>query len=113
MKENEIMQFLHELGKYVDTPKRFVPNPERIVEVNNANVIAHEMFPDAKISLAHDTLEMGFMILSIVDHYIPVREIEHFQELIGKGNTLEINRLNDEEIELSIVFHDAFFVQAK
>jgi hypothetical protein len=107
MNEEKFNKFAELLEKYLETQKVFVQNPQRMEEVNAATETACRLFPDAKISIEDDPLQMGAAILRIEDFDIVVRETEDFCSIIDKANNFDIYPVGDEKIRIDILFADA------
>lgn len=106
MSEEHFYDFAELLTEYLETQKIFVPNFQRMKEVNTATEMAYKLFPKADISLKDDPLQMGAIILEIKDCVIVVRETEKFTKLISKANNFDI-LCSGEDIKLSILFDNA------
>lgn len=107
MDNNEFMQFADALTQYLEMEKVFIPNPKRLAEVNAATEMAKRLFPEAKITIEDDPLQMGAVILCIEDFDLTVRETELFSELISKADNFEIYPLGEENVVVAILFNNA------
>lgn len=110
MTDAEFQLILNKLGEYLSTEKRFVNNPMRQTEIKNAFIAAHKAFPDAKITMQDDPLEMGAFILNIEADDITMRgetEINDFIKTISQADNFEIYAIEDSRICLAAVFQDA------
>lgn len=107
MNDEEFMQFASAVRQYLETPKVFVQNPQRIAEVNAATEIACKLFPEANITLEDDPLQMGAIILIVEDFDITVRETKAFCELVSKADNFEVYATDDEKVKLAIMFNNA------
>lgn len=111
MDDKEFQAIMGSLAQYLEMPKAFVPNPERLAEVQRATVIANRLFADMTVSVKDDPIQMGALILCIEGFDIVVRgkeEIELFTALIAKADNFEIYPVNGESIKVSIVFSKVF-----
>lgn len=107
MNDEEFMQFADVLTQYLEMQKIFIPNPKRLEEVNAATEMAKRLFPEAKITIEDDPLQMGAVILTVEDFDITVRETEAFCELVSKADNFEVYATNDEKVKLAIMFNNA------
>ena len=110
MTDVEFQLILNKLGEYLSKEKRFINNPMRQTEIKNAFMQARQLFPDAKITMQDDPLEMGAFILNIEADDITLRgvtEIKAFAEIISAVDNFEIYALPDSRICFAAVFHDA------
>lgn len=107
MNDKEFMQFAEVLGRYLETQKIFIQNPQRMAEVNAATEMAERLFHEAKITIEDDPLQMGALILCIEDFDITVRETEAFCELVSKADNFEVYATDDEKVKLAIMFNNA------
>lgn len=107
MNDEEFMQFASAVRQYLEIPKAFIQNPQRMVEVNAATEIACKLFPEANIALEDDPLQMGAIILIVEDFDITVRETELFTELVSKADNFEVYATDDEKVKLAIMFNNA------
>ena len=110
LNDEEFMQLMDGLEAYLAVPKTFVPNPKRIADVKAATEIAKQLFPEAKISVINDPLQIGASILHIEDYSISAvdTEIPLFSEMISKATNFDFYVKGNEIGVLSIVFNDAF-----
>ena len=109
MNEAEFHGILDQLSEYLTANKTFIPNPFRETELKNALTTARELFPNAKIELKDDPLQMGAMILRIEDFEIGAtgeREINLFSELIKHADNFEIYPIDDDNVRCAIVFQN-------
>ena len=107
MNDNEFAELMGALKKYLDSPKMFVQNLPRLMEINAAAEMAKKLFPEAKICFKDDPIQMGALILSIEDYDLTIREMDVFSEMISKANNFEIYAVNEETVCLSILFNNA------
>lgn len=107
MDDKEFMNLANALGEYLEKPKVFVKNPQRIAEVEQAITIAEQLFPTAKITIKDDPLQMGALILCVEDFDISIGEIELFCAMVDKANNFSIYPKGNEAIQFSIVFNKA------
>ena len=116
MDSKDLLKLTDALKEYLATAKDYIPNIERLVSVSDAMSIAREMYPEHKITLAKDPLQMGVLFLEIIGTDITVigeREMELFQQMVDKADNFEIIPINKDEVRLSICFADAFQVILK
>lgn len=109
MNDYEFQLLLNKLHEYLATEKTFVENSIRTMEIKNAAEVAHELFPEAKIYIKDDPLQMGAMILRIEAFDINIsteREMNLFSELINLADNFEVYAIEDGNIRLAIVFQD-------
>lgn len=107
MYNKEFMQFIESLEEYLQEEKVFVPNPKRIQEVEAAHQIAEQLYPNAEITICHDPIQMGALIICIKDMDVLVRgkvEIKLFSEMISKASNFEIYSVGEEEVMFDILF---------
>ena len=107
MNEEEFNNLAAILAEYLETQKVFVQNPKRIEDVNAATETACRLFPEARIEIEDDPLQMGSLILSIEDFELTVRETDKFVELISKADNFEIFHCGGDEVRLAILFRNA------
>ena len=107
MNEDAFMQFADALTQYLETQKVFIPNTKRLRDVNEAMEMAKRLFPDAKITIKDDSLQMGSLILCIEDFDLTVRETKLFDGLVGKASNFEIYSVGDENVKIAILFNHA------
>lgn len=107
MNDEEFMQFASAVRQYLEIPKVFIQNHQRMAEVNAATEIACKLFPEANITLEDDPLQMGAVILIVEDFDITVRETEAFCELVSKADNFEVYATDDEKVKLAIMFNNA------
>ncbi len=108
MNDAEFLDILNQLGEYLKANKAFIKNPFRAREFETAVTLAHKLFPDAKIEIEDDPLQMGAMMLSITDYYLDVTEINLFVELIKLADNWEIHPIDNETVCLAAVFQKVF-----
>jgi hypothetical protein len=111
LNDSEFVSILNQLSEYLKANKTFVKNPFRVTEIERADTIADELFPDAKREITDDPLQMGAIILYIEDFDIDVggeREINLFSELIKIADVWEIYPKDNGNVCLAAVFHNAF-----
>lgn len=107
MNDNEFMQFANVITQYLEEQKVFIPNLKRITEVDTATEIAKKLFPEAKITIEDDPLQLGALILCIEDFDLTVRETELFDSLVGKADNFEIYSVGNENVKIAILFNNA------
>lgn len=84
---------LDKLSDYLKSEKIFVKNPVRWEQFKQAYATALALFPNAKVEVADDPLQMGAMILRLSSFDILVRgehEIAQFKALISDADNFEI-----------------------
>ena len=109
MNDAEFQTILDQLSKYLSADKKFISNPFRETELMDAIAKANELFPDAKVELHSDPLEMGAMILRIEDFSLDVtgeREINLFADIIRHANNFEIYPVDAENVRFAAVFQN-------
>lgn len=107
MNEEDFMNFANILTEYLETQKIFIQNPQRMLDVNTATEMACRLFPESKISIEDDPLQMGAVILRIEDFDIVVRETEMFCDVVGKADNFDIYPIGDEKLRADILFNHA------
>lgn len=100
-------QFLDTMTEYLESQKVFIQNPQRMKDVSSAYELAQRLFPDSKIELKDDPIQMGAIFLCVEDFDISVRETEIFSKLISKADNFEIYATGDENVRISIMFSNA------
>lgn len=111
MNDEQFYTLLAKIGEYLHTEKQFVDNPFRQREVQNAIHKANELFPDAKIELRSDPLQLGALILHMEMFDINVSgetEINLFKDIIADADNFEIYSMGEDLICLAAVFQNAF-----
>ena len=109
MTEDEFFSWIIDTtNKHLDKDKVFINNLPRYAEVKKAYNNAKKLYPDAKISLKGDMLQMGAM--SIVIEFFDVvasgsEEIEVFKEMISNADAFEIYPVGDEKVNFAITFN--------
>lgn len=106
MTDKEFMSILEQLQAYIAMRKTFIENPFRVTELKKAIDMSHALFPDAKIELKDDPLQMGAMILHIEDFDLDVTETEAFAELVTLADNLEAYALENGNVCLAAVFQN-------
>lgn len=108
MNEEEFMSLADKIDKYIKENKVFVQDLNRTREIKTATEIASQLFPNAKVYIADDPLQMGALILCIEDFDIVVRgvtEIDLFKSMVGKADNFEIYSIGDERVKVAILFN--------
>lgn len=109
MNDAEFQIILNQLSQYLAMEKNFVVNPMRKTEFERAVALACELFPDAKVYIQNDPLEMGAMILRMEAFDINIsgeREIKLFSELITFADNFEVYAIEDSNIRFAAVFQN-------
>ena len=106
MNDEEFLVILDKLKAYIESDKAFIDNPFRMVEFKEAIAKANELFPEAKIEVKDDPLQMGAMILSIEDYDLDITETDDFAELIKSADNWEIYSLENGNVCLAAVFNN-------
>lgn len=110
MTDAEFQLILNKLGEYLSKEKRFVNNPMRQREINDAFTKARQLFPNATISFIGDPIEMGAIILDIKADDLTLHgetEMKIFSDIIAHADNFEIYALADRRICFAAVFQDA------
>ena len=107
MNEEEFMNLTDLLTEYLEEQKVFVQNPQRMADVNTATETACRLFPEAKITIEDDPLQIGAVILRIEDFDIIVRETETFCDIIDKADNFDIYSIGDEMVRIDVLFGNA------
>lgn len=112
----DFMEFSDTLKQYMDADKNYIPNIARLNDVSEAIKLALDLYPEHKIEIAKDPLQMGSLFIDITGTEISAigeREIELFNQLVSKANNFETVPMGNEELRLSICFAGAFEVTLK
>lgn len=110
MNDKEFLEFAAQIEQYLSKEKVFVKDIARCAEVEYAMEIAKKLFPEAKVELEHDLLQMGALIISIKDFDITVRgetEINLFMQMVANASNFEIYAEGKEEAVIAILFNNA------
>lgn len=106
MNEAEFKAILDQLKAYLAMDKTFIKNPFRATEFEKAIMLAHELFPDAKIEIHDDPLQTGAGIFSIEDYDFDVTEVALFSTMIEKADNFEIYPTNNGNVRFAAVFNN-------
>ena len=109
MTDEQFMSMMEGMRDYLQTPKTFIINPERVRELNYAHAIAEKLFPDAKIEITDDPLQSGAKIFKMTAFDIScAKETEYvqFAELIALTDNFEFYAVNGDEVCFAATFHD-------
>ena len=79
MNDEEFMTILDQLKTYINSEKTFIENPFRMNEFRKTIKIAATLFPEAKIEVKDDPLQMGATILHIEDYDLDITETNNFR----------------------------------
>lgn len=107
MNDAEFQSILDQLSLYLAKDKTFIINPVRETEFKKAIEIATLLFPNAKLEVKSDPLEVGAGILRIESYEINIsgeREINLFSELINFADNFEIYPIDNGNIRFAVVF---------
>lgn len=104
----EFNKFADCMREYLKETKCFVKNPVRIADVEHAMEMAQRMFPDSKVCIKDDPLQLGSLILYVEDFDIVVKETKDFNTLVAKADNFEIYPIKNEKIAMSIMFNGTF-----
>lgn len=113
MNDIEFKSFLNQLGQHLNASKRFVENPFRAREMTDAFNLACKLFPDAKVTIQDDPLQMGAVFLCVEDCDMDVcgeESIAHFSAMFSKANDVEIYATDNGNVRISVLFNDVFVV---
>lgn len=108
--DEEFYGILTQLGEYLQTEKKFIDNPFRQTEIKDALVAARKLFPDAKIELHEDPLQLGALIIHMEMYDMNVSgetEIKLFVDIIRKADNFEIYPIDEETICFALVYQKA------
>ena len=111
MADHEFHDLLRQLNRYLEAPKQFLENPSRINDVRTAFTYANTLFPDARIELRDDPLQLGALILHIEMFDANIsgdKEIRAFIEIIHNADNFEIYATPVHGICFSAVYQDAY-----
>lgn len=106
MNDKEFISILEQLKAYLAAEKTFIENPFRVTEFKKAIELSVALFPDARIDIKDDPLQMGAMILHIEDFDLDVTETETFSELILLADNWEAYALENGNVCLAGVFQN-------
>lgn len=106
MNDAEFLAILNQLKDYLAMHKTFILNPMRETEFKNAVALAYELFPEAKVTIEDDPLQMGAMILCIEDFDLDVSEMKLFAEMIEKADNFEVYALEKGNVKFAAVFQN-------
>ena len=106
MTDAEFNLILKKLGDYLAMEKTFVVNPFREPEFRHALYTAYELFPDAKIWIEDDPLQMGAMILKIESFDFDVTEVNLFSAMIATADNFEIYPTDNGNVRFAAVFQN-------
>ena len=107
MTDDEFYAILNSLGEYLQSEKRFVTNPVRHAEFEQAVRNAREIFPEAKIEIRDDPLERGAMILHIEDFDLDIckgKQIDLFIDILHNAENCEFYTLPNGNTCIAIVY---------
>ena len=107
MTDAEFQDILNKLSAYLAMDKTFISNPFREMEIKKAIELAHELFPDAKIYIKDDPLQLGALILCIEDYDLDVTEIKTFSAFIEKADNFEVYAIENGNVKMAVLFRDA------
>ena len=113
---DKFKSLLDAVQQYLNADKNFIENADRMKDVMESFYKGNELFPDAEIEIRHDELQLGALIIQIVDYQLDVsaeREIKTFNEIVSKANNFAFFPKGNDQVELTIMFHDVYSVQAK
>lgn len=116
MKDKDFVNLMNDCKKYLDAEKSFKPNPNQLVNVQRMANIAKSLFPNAKVELKDDPLQLGSIILSIKDYGLDItgeEEIRMFAELIFNAANFEIYSREQEVVSIDLIYDDIFDVTIK
>ena len=108
--DKEFLEFTAVLEEYLSKEKVFVKDASRCAQVEYAMEIAKKLFPEAKVELEHDPLQMGALIVTIRDFDLTVRgetEINLFMQMVANASNFEIYAVIDEDVVIAILFNGA------
>ena len=108
MNDEEFMTILDQLKTYINSEKTFIENPFRMNEFRKAIKIAATLFPEAKIEVKDDPLQMGATILHIEDYDLDITETNTFAELIKSADNWEIYPCENGNVCLAAVFNGVY-----
>lgn len=103
----ELMGLSEVLKKHLSEQKTFVANPIRMKDIVAATEMAESLFPDAKITIEDDPLQLGALIIAIEDFDIAVRETKLFAAMIDKADNFEIYPTKDDNVRIAVLFNKA------
>lgn len=98
------------IEEYLAKEKIFIPNPERFEQVNIATEIAKKLFYDFEISVEHDPLQTGALVIKLTGYYMQVAgptEITEFKDLIILSDNFEISPTKGNKLQMNLMFYGA------
>lgn len=107
MDDKEFECIMQELREYLKREKTFILNPLRMNDFKRAIEIANELFPDYKMEIKDDPLQMGAEIIRIEGTDILARgerEINLFCEMVSLADNFEIYPVSENTIRFAAVF---------
>lgn len=112
MEDKELELIFSSIKRYLDLPKSFMPDVERLAEVQAATETAKALFPNANVTLNHDTLGTGAIFLRIEDYDFTVldTEMQQFFDLFDSAVNFEIYSTETQKCVISIGFQNVFVV---
>lgn len=108
--KGKLMSLGEAIEQYLAKEKVFIPNPERFKEVNLATEIARKLFYDFEISVEHDPLQSGALVIKLTGYYMQVAgptEITEFKDLILLSDNFEISPVKGNKLQMNIMFYGA------
>lgn len=109
MNDEQFMEIINKIKSYLATERKFTINPARHAQLETAVQLACNLFPDAKVYVENDPLQMGAMILCIEDYAIGARgetETSVFSDIIALADNFEIYAIDNETVKFTAVFHN-------
>lgn len=109
MTDKEFLDILMQLKHYLDSDKTFDINAPRKAEFEMAANLAHELFPEAKIQVKDDPLQMGAMILSVEDFDFDIsgeQSIHRFANMTTKADNVEVYAAENGNVCIAMVFQN-------
>ena len=109
MNDEQMDQLLTQLRKYLESEKVFIQNPFRAKEMERVVTIAHTLFPNGKIEIPNDPLQMGAGIVRITDMDMVLRgetKIKLFSELISLVDNVEVYATEENNICIAVVLQN-------
>ena len=106
----EFMKFAEMIERHLAKEKVFIKNTARCAEVEYAMELANKLFPEAKVTLEHDALQTGALIIVIKDFDLTVRgatEINLFMQMVANASNFEIYAEDEESAVIAILFSGA------
>lgn len=103
----EMQELFADIKWYLEQPKSFMPNVERLAEIQAATETAKTLFPNATVKIKDDPLQTGALFLHIEDwdFCLVNTQIPQFFELFYNADNFEIYTREEKSV-ISITFQN-------